>query len=136
MRIFKSNENELTKYLATRVLSYDNKKHICMACNKKTKKNKIPCQTVYNKLEISYFSQELKYLSKLEIVLISQLLLLKKTAIMVKGQMPKIRGAICNIAVNVILCQGTLSKIILVKRKKNYHSMVMFILNQFVHKRF
>ena len=136
MRIFKSNENELTKYLATRVLSYDNKKHICMVCNKKTKKNKIPCQTVYNKLEISYFSQELKYLSKLEIVLISQLLLLKKTAIMVKGQMPKIRGAICNIAVNVILCQGILSKIILVKLKKNYHSMVMFILNQFVHKRF
>ena len=30
----------------------------------------------------------------------SQRLLFKKMAIMVKGQMPKIRGAICNIIVN------------------------------------
>ena len=30
VRIFKSNENDLTKYLATNVLSYDNKKYICM----------------------------------------------------------------------------------------------------------
>ena len=29
-RIFRSNENDLTKYLATNVLSYDNKKDICM----------------------------------------------------------------------------------------------------------
>ena len=101
VRIFKNNENDLTKYPATNILSYDNKKYICMTCNKKTKKNKIPCQAVYNKLEISDVPQELKSLNKLEIALISQRLLFKKLAIMAKGQMPKIRGAICNIAVDV-----------------------------------
>ena len=76
--IFKSNENDLTKYLATNILSYDNKKYICVTCNKKTKKNKISRQPVYNKLEISYVPQELKSLNKLEIALISQRLLFKK----------------------------------------------------------
>ena len=51
-----------------------------MTCNKKLKKSKIPYQTVYNKLEISYVSQELKSLTKLEIALISQRLLLKKNS--------------------------------------------------------
>ena len=97
----KLDENDLNKYLATNVLSYDNKKHICMTCNKKTKKNKIPCQAAFNKLEISYVLQELKSLYKLEIALISQRLLFRKIAIMTTGQMPKIRGAICNIAVDV-----------------------------------
>ena len=48
-------------------MSHDNKKCVCMTCNKKTKKNKIPCQAVYNKLEISRLSQELKSLNKLKI---------------------------------------------------------------------
>ena len=99
--IFKSSENNFGKHLATNVLSYDNKKYICMTCKKKTQKNKIPCQAVFNKLEISDVPQELKTLNKLEIALISQRLLFKKIAIMSKGQMPKIRGAICNIAVDV-----------------------------------
>ena len=63
-----------------------------MACNKKTKKNKTPCQEVYNKHEISYVPQELNSLNKLDIVLISERLLLKKKAIIAKGQMAKIRG--------------------------------------------
>ena len=50
-----------------------------MICNKKTKK-KIPCQAVYNKLEISDVPQELKSLNKLEIALISQRLLFKKNS--------------------------------------------------------
>ena len=72
-----------------------------MTCNKKTKKNKISYQAVYNKLEISDVPQELKSLNKIEIILISQRLLFKKMAIMAKGQMSKIRGAIYNIAVDV-----------------------------------
>ena len=99
--IFKSSENNFGKHLPRNVLSYDNKKCICMTCKKKTEKNKIPCQAVFNKLEISDVPQELKTLNKLEIALISQRLLFKKIAIMSKGQMPKIRGAICNIAVDV-----------------------------------
>ena len=50
-----------------------------MTCNKKTKKNKIPCKALYNKLEISDIPQELKSLNKLEIALIFQCLLFKKS---------------------------------------------------------
>ena len=75
-------------------MSHGNKKFVCMTYNKETKKNKIPFQAVYKKLEISDVLQELKSLNKLEIALISQWLLFKKIAIMAKGQMPKIRGGI------------------------------------------
>ena len=36
-----------------------------MTCNKKTQKNKITCQPVYNKLEILHVPQELNSLNKL-----------------------------------------------------------------------
>ena len=68
---------------------------------KKTQKNEIPFQAVFDKLEIFDVPQELKTLNKLEIALASQRLLFKKITIMSKGQMPKIRGAVCNIAVDV-----------------------------------
>ena len=95
-----------------------------MTRNKKTKNNKIPSQAIYNKLEISYVPQELKSLNKLEIALISKRLLLKKIAIIAKGQMHKIRGAICITAVDVRDICNSLprnsqsSGIILVKLKK------------------
>ena len=96
--IFKSSENNFGKHVPRNVLSYDNKKYIYMTCKKKTEKNKISCQAVFNKLEISDIHQELKTSNKLEIALISQGLLFKQIAIMSKGKMPKI---ICNIAVDV-----------------------------------
>ena len=101
VRIFKSNENGSAKILATNVLSHGNKKYIFVTYSKKTKKNKISFQAVYNKLQISDAPQELKSLNKLEIALISQRLLFKKITIMAKGQMTKIRGATCNIAVDI-----------------------------------
>ena len=42
-----------------------------MTCDKKSKKNKIPCQAFHNKLEISGVSLEFTSLSKLETALIS-----------------------------------------------------------------
>ena len=79
VRFFRSNENNLTKYLETNVLNYDTKNYICMKSNMKTNENKIPCQDVYNKLKIiSYNPQKLKSLNKLQIVLISQRSLFKK----------------------------------------------------------
>ena len=99
VRIFKSNENDLTKYLAKNVLSYVNKKYICVRCNKKTKQNETPCQAVYNKLGISYVQQELMSLNKSEIALISLRLLFKKLVIMSKGQLLKIGGAICQFVI-------------------------------------
>ena len=123
--IFKSSENSFGKRLATNVLSFDNKKYICMTCKKKNQTNKIPCQAVFNKLEISDVPQELKTLNKAKTVLILQQLLFKKIAIMSKGQMSKIRGVICNIVVDVRDICNSLprnsqsSGIVLVKLLKN-----------------
>ena len=61
-------------------MSYYNKKYIYMICNKKTKKNKILCQIVYNKFGILYVPQEFKSLNKLEIALISQRLIVNKNS--------------------------------------------------------
>ena len=72
-----------------------------MTCNKKTKKNIIPCPAVHNRLEFLHVPQELKSLNTLEVALISPRLLFKKMAIMANRQIPKTRGAICNTAVDV-----------------------------------
>ena len=50
--------------------------------------------------EVSDVPRELKSLNKLNIALISQQLLFKKIAIMAKGKMPRIRGAIFNTVVD------------------------------------
>ena len=73
-----------------------------MRSNKKTNENKIPCQAVENKLKIiSDVPQELKSLNKLQIALISQWLLFKKQLLWQKKQMLKIRGAICDIPLDL-----------------------------------
>ena len=88
------------------------------------KSNKIPCQAAFNKLSIPEIPEQLKCLNRLEQVLISKRILFKKIAIMSKGQMPKIQGAICNIPVSVdetctSLPRNVISSgIILVKLKK------------------
>ena len=53
------------------------------------------------RIEVSDVPRELKSLNKLNIALISQQLLFKKIAIMAKGKMPRIRGAIFNTVVDV-----------------------------------
>lgn len=86
------------------------------------KSNKILCQAVFNKLDFREIPEQLKILNKLEQVLVSKRILFKKIAIMSKGQMPKIKGAICNIPVSVDETCTTLprntSDIILVELKK------------------
>ena len=104
--------------------SFDGIKYVCLTCSKKAKKKIIPCQAVWNKLQISDIPEVLSGLNKLEVSLISKRLLFKKIAIMGKGQMPKLKGAICNVPVSIEdmsislpRCSNT-SGIILVKLKK------------------
>ena len=104
--------------------SFDNKFYICQTCHKKMKNNKIPCQAVYNKLDIPEIPEQLKCLNILEREIISKRLLFKKISIISKGQMPKIKGATCNIPVSVedtcttLPRNTTSSGIIMVKLKK------------------
>ena len=88
------------RHIITDKLSFDNEKYICKTCHNKLKKNKIPCQAVFNKLQVFDDSEELKALNKLETILIAQRLCFQKILIMSKGQQRKIRGAVCNVPVN------------------------------------
>ena len=97
----KNSYNPNMHYVFTNVNSFNSKYYICITCDKHLKKDEIPCQAVWNKLEISDLPAEIKVLNILERVLISKRILFKKIVIMPKGQQPKIKGAICNIPIQV-----------------------------------
>ena len=50
----------------TDVPSFDNEQYICNTCHSKLMKGKIPCQAVYNKLQMDQAPPELEELRKLE----------------------------------------------------------------------
>ena len=85
---------------------------------------KPPCQAVCNKLAVSCLPEQFKSVRKLERVLISKRLLLKKVTIMPKGQSPKLKGALCNIPVKHVDVSSLLPRtadsngLVIVKFKK------------------
>ena len=131
---YKNSYNPNIHHVFTNVHSLDSNYYICVTCDKHLKKGEIPCQAVWNKLEISDLPADIKVLNQLEKVLISKRILFKKIVVMPKGQQPKIKGAICNIsilveAVNNCLPQGTDSNGLLFvkpKRKLIYRGIVLF----------
>ena len=84
----------------TDVPSFDNEQYICNTCHSKLMKGKIPCQAVYNKLQMDQAPPELEELRKLESILVAQRLVFQKIVVLPKGQQKKIKGAICNVPVN------------------------------------
>ena len=103
MRLFNYEKYDiLTAELYHGVKSFDEKLYICETCHKHLYKNEIPCQAVCNKMALDPISDQLKYLKKLEKVLISKSISFKKTAIIHrKGEFSKIKGSICNIPIEV-----------------------------------
>ena len=91
---------------------------------KKLKKNCIPCQAVYNQLELCKLPKEFRDIRRLEKVLVGRRLLFKKISIMPKGQSPKLKGALCNVPVDIVDICNTLSRpadsngIVIVKLKR------------------
>ena len=81
------------------ICNFMQQEHICRTCDSYLKKNKIPPQVVCNKLSIQTFPCELKYLNRLESVLISRRMFFKKVTIIPKGCFPKLKCAISNIPV-------------------------------------
>ena len=79
-----------------------------MTCGKKLKKKCIPCQAVYNQIELCELPKESRDIRKLEKVLVGRrlifkkILLSKKISIMPKSQSPKLKGALCNIPIGVV----------------------------------
>ena len=117
------------------VSSFDGNFYICKTYGKKLNKNCIPCQAVCNMLEVCELPKEFKDIRRLERVLVARRLLFKKISITPKGQSPKLKGALCNIPIDVVDVCNTLPRpadsngIIIVKLKKSYNIKVMFILN-------
>ena len=112
----------------TDVPSFDNEQYICNTCHSKLITGKIPCQAVYNKLQMDQAPPELKELRKLESILAVQRLVFQKIVVLLKGQQRKIKGVICNVPVNCeTVCKSLprpseLSRVILLefKRKLKY----------------
>ena len=92
------------------VTSFDGKFYICKTYGKKFLKNCIPCQAVCNILKVSELPKEFRDIRRLERVLIARRLLFKKISIMLKGQSPKLKGALCNVPIDVVDVCKTLSR--------------------------
>ena len=90
------------------VESFDGNFYICMTCGKKLKKNCIPCQAVYNQLEFCELPKNFRDIRRLEKVLVATRLLFKKISIMPKGLPPKLKGALCNVLIDVVDICNTL----------------------------
>ena len=70
----------------TDVPSFDNEQYISNTCHSKLIKGKIPCQAVYNKLQMDQAPTELEELRKLESILVAQKLVFQKIVVLPKGQ--------------------------------------------------
>ena len=117
-----------------KVNSYDGCQYICKTCDIKLKKKKIPCQALWNKLQLSEFPDHIPCLNKLERVIIAKRILFSKIITMPKGQFRKIKGAICNVPIEDdticnILPRGIDSNgmiLLNLKRTLCYHGHVLF----------
>ena len=102
---FKKDKYNCSSCLFTSVTSFNGNMYICNTCHVTIKKkNKTPCQAVYNNLAVDDVPPELASLEKLEQILVSQRIVFEKIVVMPKGQQRKIRGAICNVPVS---CEET-----------------------------
>ena len=117
------------------VRSYTGDYYICKTCHKKLKKGKIPCQSVYNKLDIFKLPRQFTDIRRLEQVLVSRRILFKKVTIMPKGNSPKLKGTICNIPIEMVDVNcNSLPRpadsngliIVKLKRKVEYRGHVLF----------
>ena len=131
---FKEDKYNLEENIFSLINSFDGKQYICHTCHRKLLKGNVPCQAVWNKLEVCHLPSEFNDLRKLEKAIISRRLLFKKVAIMPKGQMPKVKGSICNVPVdtnevyNILPRASDSTGIIMVKLKRKliYNGHVLF----------
>ena len=91
--------SEISHDVNTDVRSFDENRYICRTCNTKLTKNNVLCQAVYNSLETDDMPDVHVCLNRLEILLICKRFLFKKIIVMVKGQYPKLHGAVINVPV-------------------------------------
>ena len=116
------------------ISSFDVNFYICKTCGKKLNKNCIPCQVVFNLLEVCEILKKIRDFRRPERVLVARRLLIKKINIMPKGQSPKLKGPLCNIPIDVVDVCNALPRpadsdgiiIVKLKRKLQYRGHVYF----------
>ena len=80
--------------------SFDEKTYICDTCHKHLSRNKMPCQTVFNKMSLDPIPDELKDLRNLDKILISKRIIFRKITVMHgKEEFAKVKGSICSIPI-------------------------------------
>ena len=84
------------------VRPFNSNLYIRRTCCVKCQKGKVPCQAVYNKLEVFDLSVEFQSIQNVEKVLIAKCLLFKKVTVMPSDQMSKIFGTICNVPLDTV----------------------------------
>ena len=124
MKNFVSTQYQVSYELFHEIDSFDQRKHVCITCDKHLNIKNTPPQAVSNKLILDPIPDILANLNRLEKTLISKRIPFKKVTIMPKGQQPKIRGAMCNIPIqaetvsNVLPSSTDNDRVILVKLKR------------------
>ena len=84
------------------VNSYDGNYYICNTCDNALRKNKMPCRVVANTLSIEVLPKIFQGINRLERLLISRRILLKRITVMPKAKLLKMKGSVCNIPVTEV----------------------------------
>ena len=117
------------------VMSRDGNHYVCNTCDKALQNNRIPCQVVANKLFVEDLPKQFQDINRLERLLASRGILLKKVTVMPKGKSLKMKDSICNIPVTEVDFNcNTLPRpaesngllIVKLKRKLEHKSSVIF----------
>ena len=131
--------SEISHDVNTDVRSFDENRYNCRTCNTKLTKNNVPCQAVYNSLETDAMPDVHVCSSRLELLLIYKRFLFKKINVMVKGQYPKLHGAVINVPVKADKTYNfyqTLKTPFLSSSRKNCILKEMCILSQYQDKKY
>ena len=131
--------SEISHDVNTDVRSFDENRYICRTCNTKLTKNNVPCQAVYNSLETDDMPDVNVCSNRLELLLIYKRFLFKKINVMVKGQYPKLHGAVINVPVKADKTYNfyqTLKTPFLSSSRKNCILKEMCILSQYQDKKY
>ena len=81
VRLFEYEKYTLTAEFYYPVRSFDEKIYICNTCHKHLSRNEMPCQAVFNKMNLDPIPDELKDLKELEKKIISKGIIFKKIVI-------------------------------------------------------
>ena len=99
---FKITKCSVDEEVILMVNSYDGNYYICNTCDNALRKNKMPCRVVANTLSIEVLPKIFQGINRLERLLISRRILLKRITVMPKAKLLKMKGSMCNISVTEV----------------------------------